>query len=202
MTVKPDQFNNDIVNVYFQYSSQQIMKNQVHGMLVCHTGVFEPEGHHHPFKQSNTTWAMESHFANVFLGHENLIVPCVTIPTQSQHLGAAVKPIHKFGKTTAQEWRLPTQKESPNGGVNWRLADGERVVVPYLDMGNNCEKKGGSFGCHSLLSAEEREGMLAVPSVGVGALATCRSSWTTVQRWLPWHEAETVWATLLTGVAC
>jgi hypothetical protein len=63
-------------------------------------------------------------------------------PTQSRHLSAApLKPIHKFGKTTAQEWGLPMRKESPNGGVNRRLAGGKRVAAPYLNMGKSCDKK-------------------------------------------------------------
>jgi hypothetical protein len=32
-----------------------------------------------------------------------------------------------WGKTTAQPWGLPMQKESPNGGVKRRIADGEEA---------------------------------------------------------------------------
>jgi hypothetical protein len=55
------------------------MKNQVHGTLVYHAGIFQPKGHYHPFEQSNETRAVEKCFANVSFGHENMIVSYVTI---------------------------------------------------------------------------------------------------------------------------
>jgi hypothetical protein len=55
------------------------MIDVIHGVLVRGTGILQPKGHDHVFKQSLGTGYSECSLVYAFWGHENLIVASVAI---------------------------------------------------------------------------------------------------------------------------
>jgi hypothetical protein len=71
------------------------MIDVIHGVLVCGTGILQPKGHDHVFKQSHGTGYSECSLVYVFWGHENLIVAGVAIH-ETQNLVAGSRVDQRF----------------------------------------------------------------------------------------------------------
>ncbi|PVH36469.1 hypothetical protein PAHAL_6G079500 [Panicum hallii] len=55
------------------------MEDVVHGTLIRSTSIFQTESHNHILEQAHRSRHSECSFVYIFRGHENLIIPSVTI---------------------------------------------------------------------------------------------------------------------------
>src|SRR6185312_9249105 len=71
--------DHDIINVDFYQFADEIMKNVIHGTLICCTGIFQSKGHNQVFEQANRAWYPERGLVYILWGHKNLVVAGITI---------------------------------------------------------------------------------------------------------------------------
>src|SRR6185503_5533579 len=80
--------DHDIINVDLYQLADEIMKNVIHGTLICCTGIFQSKGHDQVLEQPDRTWYSERGLVYILWGHKNLIVASITI-YKAHHLMAS-----------------------------------------------------------------------------------------------------------------
>ena len=57
--------DHDIINVDFYQFADEIMKNVIHGALICRTGIFQSKGHNQVLEQADRAWYSECGLAYI-----------------------------------------------------------------------------------------------------------------------------------------
>src|SRR6185503_9855374 len=79
MMTQTGRFDHNIININFQYNTNQVMEDQIHSSLISSTSIFQSKSHNNPLKQTNKARTSKGRFRRIFFGHEYLIVSQITI---------------------------------------------------------------------------------------------------------------------------
>ena len=71
--------DHNIINVHFDFCTDEVVKDGIHGSLVCSAGILEAKRHNDLLIRAECPWASKSSLVDISLGDKNLIIAGMSV---------------------------------------------------------------------------------------------------------------------------
>lgn len=79
MTILCLWFYHYVNKIHLQHVANQVIKDCVHGLLICYLSILEPKTHNHLFEYLNSSRATVHNLMHIILYNENLVISWIHV---------------------------------------------------------------------------------------------------------------------------